>query len=140
MIDDDLLERAVKFHGHLGPFLILGLKMGLLARERLKPDEIHSLKAVVRTKLSPPHSCIMDGIQVASSCTLGKNNIHVIEDAETVEAIFETKKKSIRIRVRKEVIEQIVLRRLERDSPEMIQLAENIRNSKHLELFKIEEK
>lgn len=32
------LNKAVSFHGHLGPFLLLGLKAGLFANEVLGKD------------------------------------------------------------------------------------------------------
>lgn len=31
----ETIERAVEFHGHIGPFLVLGLRMGLLASREL---------------------------------------------------------------------------------------------------------
>jgi len=32
---EELVERGIRFHGHLGPFLVLGLRMGLLALREL---------------------------------------------------------------------------------------------------------
>ncbi len=137
MITDDLIKRATAFHGHLGPFLIIGLRIGLLAREKLKPKEIHSIKAIVKTKLRTPYSCIIDGIQVSSLCTLGKNNISVLE-SDILEAIFETETDKIKIRVKEEIINKIISLKLKRDSPEMIKFSEDIKNLKDLELFEIE--
>jgi formylmethanofuran dehydrogenase subunit E len=37
-ISDDLVRHVVEFHGHLGPFLVLGLKAGLLANSMLGKD------------------------------------------------------------------------------------------------------
>ena len=139
MLTDDIIERATAFHGHLGPFLILGLKMGLLAREKMAPEGLHSLKAVVKTKLRPPYSCIIDGIQVASLCTLGKGNIQVIDDTSSL-AIFESKTKKIRIKVKDEVINDILSRKLKRESPEMIKFSRDLANLEEAKLFEIEEK
>lgn len=47
---DALLKEAVRFHGHMGPFLVLGFKMGFLAKKILNCDpftvtaEIHTGK------------------------------------------------------------------------------------------------
>jgi formylmethanofuran dehydrogenase subunit E len=72
-----LLKSATSFHGHLGPYLVLGLRMGLVALRTLRPQGPHELSATVWTKQSPPESCILDGIQVSCGCTLGKGNLRV---------------------------------------------------------------
>lgn len=74
MLSDDMLEGAVKFHGHLGPFLILGLRAGLIGVDYLGKDYFE-VSAKVVTASHPPRSCFIDGIQFASSCTFGKGNI-----------------------------------------------------------------
>jgi len=72
-----LLKSGIAFHGHLGPYLVLGLRMGMLAVRDLKPKQLHELSAVVWTQELPPQSCVLDGIQISSGCTLGKGNIGV---------------------------------------------------------------
>jgi formylmethanofuran dehydrogenase subunit E len=89
-----LLESAVEFHGHLGPYLILGLRMGLSAVRILKPKRLHELHATVWTKKSPPESCVIDGIQMSSGCTLGKGNIRVLTSRPT-KAIFRKGKRTL---------------------------------------------
>ncbi len=74
MLPSDFLEDAVRFHGHLGSFLVLGLRAGLIGVRHLGRSYIE-LRATVETAPSPPRSCFIDGIQFASSCTLGKGNI-----------------------------------------------------------------
>jgi len=78
-----LLKAGVEFHGHLGPYLVLGLHMGRVAVRMLKPKRIHELSVKVWTRKSPPQSCILDGIQVSSGCTLGKGTITVEESTRT---------------------------------------------------------
>jgi len=78
-----LLKAGVDFHGHLGPYLVLGMRMGLKARKTLKPRGLHQLSATVWTRRSPPQSCILDGIQVSSGCTMGKRRIRLIESRAT---------------------------------------------------------
>ena len=34
-----LIEKAADFHGHLGPFLVIGVKMGILAKTNLDNAE-----------------------------------------------------------------------------------------------------
>ncbi|MEM3703632.1 MAG: FmdE family protein [Candidatus Bathyarchaeia archaeon] len=71
-ISKDLLEKAVEIHGHLGPFLVLGLKMSLRAEEILgeKPA-----KCVVETVNRKPYLCAADGVKAV----LGKDSVIVRE-------------------------------------------------------------
>lgn len=78
---DDVLEHIKQFHGHLGPYAVIGYRMGLLANEQLGDDPF-AKRAVAMTGTTPPISCIVDGIQLASGCTLGKGNIAVHGDGE----------------------------------------------------------
>jgi len=71
-----LIHDAVRFHGHLGPFLILGLKAGLFANMLLGKDYFRA-RAIVETEPVPPCSCFIDGIQIATGCTMGKANIEL---------------------------------------------------------------
>jgi formylmethanofuran dehydrogenase subunit E len=68
------LEQAAQFHGHLGPWLALGLKAGLHARRALGATPFE-LTARVHCPARPPYSCFVDGVQVGSGCTLGKGNV-----------------------------------------------------------------
>jgi formylmethanofuran dehydrogenase subunit E len=78
-----LLKAGVDFHGHLGPYLVLGLRMGVTAVQLLKPQGLHGLSATVWTPILPPQSCVLDGIQVSCGCTLGKGNIRVRKSKRT---------------------------------------------------------
>lgn len=57
----ELLKKAIEFHGHLGPFLVLGLRMGLIAEEKLRKPR----KCIVRTVMKKPYLCAVDGVRVA---------------------------------------------------------------------------
>jgi len=93
-IDRNMIRSAVKFHGHLGPFLVLGLRMGLAAVQVLRPQGLHDLSAIVWSSRSPPQSCVVDGIQFSSGCTLGKGNIRV-RSSSILRASFRTHNMSI---------------------------------------------
>lgn len=72
---NDFLKRAVDFHGHLGPYLILGVLMGDLAIRELKFKRHFGIETVVKGALKRPKSCLIDGIQITTGCTYGKGNI-----------------------------------------------------------------
>lgn len=78
---DDSLAHIKQFHGHLGPYAVIGYRMGLLANKHLGDDPF-AKQAVALTGITTPVSCIVDGIQLASGCTLGKGNIAVHGDGE----------------------------------------------------------
>jgi len=81
------LEEAVRLHGHKGPWLVLGYKAGLRAREYLKPTTEHDMVCIVRVPKKTPYTCTIDGIQAAAGCTLGKLTISV-EDCKDIELEF----------------------------------------------------
>jgi formylmethanofuran dehydrogenase subunit E len=66
---------AVRFHGHSGPFLALGFKAGSYAMGKLHPEGIKDIACRINTIMSTPYTCIIDGIQCSSHCTLGKGNL-----------------------------------------------------------------
>ncbi len=70
------LKALSHFHGHLGPYVVIGYRMGSLAKAEL----VGKTKAVVRSGLRPPLSCLADGVQFSSGCTLGKGNIEVLDE------------------------------------------------------------
>lgn len=74
---DRLLYKAAELHGHLGPYLAIGLRMGLLAKALLGADGMGGLSATLETGQTPPLSCVADGVQVSTLCTLGKGNIRI---------------------------------------------------------------
>jgi len=76
---EKLLEAAARFHGHLGPWLALGLKAGLLARRRLKAPSFN-LVANVYCPTRTPYTCFVDGVQFGSGCTYGKGSIFLFKD------------------------------------------------------------
>lgn len=113
-ITSELLNEAIKFHGHLGPFLVLGLKAGLYANGVLGKDCFRT-RVFVETKLSPPYSCLIDGIQVATGCTMGKRNIEV-RDGNLISIKFTRDNRVLEMRLKEEVLEYLKDMRTEEDA------------------------
>jgi formylmethanofuran dehydrogenase subunit E len=88
------LEALKSFHGHLGVYVTLGLRMGAIGRERF--GHYKGLSAVVRSRPEPPMLCVLDGVQFSSGCTMGKGNIRV-EAGENPEVVFTKAGKTLRI-------------------------------------------
>jgi len=103
---DKELRRLKSFHGHLGPYVTIGYKMGKYAIQLLGKN---GLRVVAKTGTDPPISCILDGIQVSTGCTLGKGTL-VVFNEKRPEAIFRTDEKKIVISLRPHLWREIELR------------------------------
>ena len=74
--------------------MVIGYRMGKLARERFEGK----MTAVVFTGSHPPMSCLIDGVQFTTGCTMGKNNIFV-RDGDMAVVHFSDSKKTLEIRL-----------------------------------------
>ena len=95
-----MIEYAGKLHGHIGPFLIIGLKMGIAAKKALgisDKEQIH-LIAQVTVPLNPPFSCLLDGIQVSTTCTVGNQRLQ-IKNEKTIQATFQAENSSKKVKI-----------------------------------------
>ncbi len=106
VLDEELERRAVEFHGHGGPFMTVGLRMGLYALERLDCRGWFDLSCRVALRWRPPDSCVVDGIQSSTGCTMGKHNIEVVE-GDGVSAVFTSKEGSVALRLKERVLEKL---------------------------------
>lgn len=68
-------EGARRFHGHLGPWLALGMKMGSMLLRELGARPYFGLRIRVECPLAPPVSCLLDGLQWSTGATYGKQNL-----------------------------------------------------------------
>jgi len=105
--DESLLRRAIEFHGHGGPFMVIGLRMGLLALEELNARGWFDIEVEAELNWAPPDSCILDGIQVSTGCTIGKRNIRVKEQRDIAAAVFTKGEHGVRVEVRGEVLSHV---------------------------------
>jgi len=130
---DEFMSGAVKFHGHLGPFLVLGVKAGLLANSVLGKD-CFKTEAIVTTCAHPPNSCFVDGIQFVTGCTMGKRNIKLGRGKGT-SVLFTKEDRKLRLKVKNRTLESIIKIRSEGDSEKESVRLMNVSSS---ELFNIE--
>lgn len=102
-----LMPLAVRLHGHRGPFLAIGLRMGLLALRVLGSSGFTRIAAEAYTGTEPPISCLVDGIQVATGCTAGKGNLKVLPGGRA-EAVFSQGGRTLRVALREEWLKRII--------------------------------
>jgi len=133
-IPKNVVDDAVRFHGHLGPFLILGLKAGLYANKVLGKDCFRT-NTIVETELNPPCSCFVDGIQFITGCTMGKRNVE-LRNGRFLSAIFIKDGKKLRLSLKSDILQSL-------KKPSSKKSSENIAmdlSKRHVqELFDIEE-
>jgi len=87
---EDILRKAIDWHGHFGPFLVLGVKMGIIGIRELEAIKGNpKLRVTVMTKPSVPFSCVIDGVQAATQCTLGNRKLRLRNSPKSVSAKFQ---------------------------------------------------
>jgi formylmethanofuran dehydrogenase subunit E len=105
------LKDAVKFHGHLGPFLVIGVRMGVTARRILAflGNERNGLHVTVRVPLITPYSCVLDGIQSTTQCTIGNGRLTVLDSSREIVAEFtlQDSRKTLIISINTALIDEI---------------------------------
>jgi pyrimidine-specific ribonucleoside hydrolase len=98
---------ANELHGHLGIYAIVGVKMGIRAREYFNIG-VDDVVAVSYAGLHPPVSCMNDGLQVSTGATIGHGLITVAQEQDVrPEAAFTFKGKTIRMKLKQEYAQQI---------------------------------
>ena len=106
----DVVEFARKLHGHVGPYLVIGLRMGFAAKKALNILETEStlLRAEVSVPMYPPFSCLLDGVQVSTTCTIGNQRLQ-IKNSKIIQATFtkENSSKIVKIKLAKTFQEEI---------------------------------
>lgn len=100
-----VLQMISDFHGHLGPFVVIGYRIGEIGNRELGEDPFGK-KVSVHTGTTPPISCIIDGIQLSSGCTLGKGNLTVEDEGEPI-AVFSAENKKLRVSLKEEIQDKI---------------------------------
>lgn len=117
-----LIKKAANFHGHLGPFLVIGVRMGLIGIRGLgakrNDEELH---VTAMTKPSVPFSCVVDGIQVATHCTIGNRKLR-LRSSSSIAARFELQSGGqVTVRVNPATFDRLKNRLLaEESSPEEV--------------------
>ena len=99
------LEEASRFHTHLGPYLVVGLRMGKVVTREFG-DEPFTYRIRAHTGKVPPYSCSVDGMQLATPCTTGNGCLEVTDERlMTLEAIRDDA--VLRVELRREVYDRI---------------------------------
>ncbi|MGO9112292.1 MAG: formylmethanofuran dehydrogenase subunit E family protein [Thermoguttaceae bacterium] len=78
--DPAWLGQAVQLHGHLGPWLVAGLRIGASGLRAVGAEGYFDVDITVEGPLAqPPQACFLNGLQVATGATLGKRNLKWVD-------------------------------------------------------------
>ena len=135
-----IIEKAEDFHGHIGPFLVIGARMGLIGVRRLGVKKNNEeLRVTVMTKPFTPFSCVIDGIQVATHCTIGNKKLR-LKNSSRIAARFKfLDEKQVTVTVNSAVLDRLKELLSKDSSPEEVQkLAKTVASMPEEELFIIE--
>jgi len=98
---------ANELHRHLGVFAIIGVKMGIRAREYFCTG-VDEMSVTTHAGAIPPLSCMNDGIQVSTGATPGHGLLTVsTEKPFFAAADFTHKDITVRITLKKELAERV---------------------------------
>ena len=113
MVDErerQLVELVNRFHGHIGIYSMLGVKMGLYVKDIFNADGLTGhIGIVAYTGSVPPVSCLLDGLQASTGSTLGHGLIKVADTPAPprAEATFTCGGRSITVALKPEYESQI---------------------------------
>ncbi|MCG3196189.1 MAG: formylmethanofuran dehydrogenase subunit E [Candidatus Omnitrophica bacterium] len=127
----------VRFHGHLGPFVVLGAKMGELAIGQHHIPRYFGLTVEVQGPISPPRSCLVDGLQWATGATMGKGNIRQTP-SEEIRVHFRRDDTGAGITVRLSAEATELLKAWEAESVEVEDRGRRLLSIPAAELFKVD--
>jgi formylmethanofuran dehydrogenase subunit E len=71
---EEWIALGARVHGGFGPFIPVGIRIGLDAMDRLKADR-HDLTVLYYDGGLPPCPCIADGIMIATQATPGQKTL-----------------------------------------------------------------
>ncbi|MEM0110397.1 MAG: FmdE family protein, partial [Desulfurococcus sp.] len=76
MVSKELIEKAKEFHGHICPFVVLGLRASEIAMSRLGVNKAGVMETIREdiVAIVEVNNCFADGVQIATGCTLGNNS------------------------------------------------------------------
>ncbi len=79
-VDSELLDKVIKFHGHLCPGLMTGVRVAEIALREIGPHAVdEEVVAIVETD-----NCAIDAIQYLTGCTFGKGNLRHLDYGKNV--------------------------------------------------------
>lgn len=111
------LKQGAEFHGHLGPYLVLGILAGEAVLKKLNAKKYFGLDVKISGAAKKPKSCLIDGLQLSTGATYGKSNIHKL-NGRVIQIICRnrTNHKKVIIGIKSNIIKKLNETKTHRDS------------------------
>ncbi len=78
--DPAWLRQVAQFHGHLGPSVVAGARMGMAGLRAVEAKSHFDVEVTCEGPLAkPPQSCFLDGLQIGTGATMGKRSLQWVE-------------------------------------------------------------
>jgi len=98
--DPAWVTMATQFHGHLGPAIIFGCRVGMAALDAVDAKGYFDVEVTAQGPFAePPKSCVLDGLQLSTGATLGKRNLNVVIAEEYVITV-KNKRSGVSVEIR----------------------------------------
>lgn len=79
---EDWWDQIERMHGHVGPWNVLGWRIGKAALREFKTEwGRHELDIICYVPISTPYSCMADGLVIGTGNTLGRLDLRLAEAA-----------------------------------------------------------
>jgi|SRR5271154_1144110 len=76
---DEWIILGARVHGAFGPFIPVGIRIGLDAKDKLKADP-RSLTVTYYDGSKPPCPCVADGVMIATQASPGQGTLQISPD------------------------------------------------------------
>ena len=74
------LTQVVQFHGHLGPSVVAGARIGMAGIRAVGAKGYFDVEVTCEGPFAqPPQACFLDGLQVTTGATLGKRTLQWVQ-------------------------------------------------------------
>jgi formylmethanofuran dehydrogenase subunit E len=73
---DEWIGLGARIHGAFGPFIPVGIRIGLDAAEKLKADP-RGLTVTYYSGTRPPCACVADGVMIATGASPGQGTLQI---------------------------------------------------------------
>jgi formylmethanofuran dehydrogenase subunit E len=89
--DPGWLKFAAQCHGHLGPMMVFGARMGMAALKAVDAKGYFDVEITCEGPMTkPPASCFLDGLQISTGATMGKRNLTWVDAKNIVVRVKNT--------------------------------------------------
>ena len=90
--DPPWLASVVQFHGHLGPAVVAGARMGMIGLRAVEAKGYFDVEVTCEGPMAkPPQACFLDGVQVATGATMGKRSLHWVQAEQILVRVKNTR-------------------------------------------------